>query len=172
MSYANSPPKYMTTLIPKTIPPFCHEWQRASHGEVVISSSPEELASSSLSSSSTSSSPKPLSSSSTSEAYGDRDAVKPSVMSQSQKKKKKKWGRGLDILSVPHAPTYPPFSTTHFTLPRFSLLAGQQGSSTLVIFFIFWQIQTLISHSLTLSHRYLHATISTIIFPAMSLENP
>ena len=25
ISYTNSPPKYMTTLIPKTTPPFCHE---------------------------------------------------------------------------------------------------------------------------------------------------
>jgi len=25
MSYTNSPPKYMTTLIPKTTPLFCHE---------------------------------------------------------------------------------------------------------------------------------------------------
>ena len=25
MSYTNSPPKYMTTLIPKTTPPFFHE---------------------------------------------------------------------------------------------------------------------------------------------------
>ena len=25
VSYTNSPPKYMTTLIPKTTPPFCHE---------------------------------------------------------------------------------------------------------------------------------------------------
>ena len=47
MSYTNSPPRYKTTLKPKTTPPFCHEWQRASHWEVVISSSVEELASSS-----------------------------------------------------------------------------------------------------------------------------
>ena len=25
ISYTNSPSKYMTTLIPKTTPPFCHE---------------------------------------------------------------------------------------------------------------------------------------------------
>ena len=50
MSYTNSPPKYKTTFKPKTTPPFCHEWQRVSHWEVVISSSLEELASSSSSS--------------------------------------------------------------------------------------------------------------------------
>ena len=31
ISYTNSPPKTMTTLIPKTTPPFCHEWQRVSN---------------------------------------------------------------------------------------------------------------------------------------------
>ena len=46
-SYTNSPPKYKTTLKPKTTSPFCHELQRASHWEIVISSSPEESASSS-----------------------------------------------------------------------------------------------------------------------------
>jgi len=51
MSYTNSPPKYKT-LKTKTTPPFCHEWQRASHLEVVISSSLEELASSSSTASS------------------------------------------------------------------------------------------------------------------------
>ena len=30
ISYANSPPMYMTTLISKTTPLFCHEWQRVS----------------------------------------------------------------------------------------------------------------------------------------------
>ena len=76
MSYANSPPKYMTTLIPKTTSHFCHEWQRASHWEAVISSSPEELASSSSSASSLASSP------SSSEACGDGDgdAVKPPMI--------------------------------------------------------------------------------------------
>ena len=29
ISYTNSPPKNMTTLIPKTTPHFCHKWQRA-----------------------------------------------------------------------------------------------------------------------------------------------
>ena len=70
MSYANSPPKYVTTLIPKTTPPFCHKWQRASHWEAIIFSLLEELASSSLLSSS---SPKPSSLSSSSEACGDGD---------------------------------------------------------------------------------------------------
>ena len=38
----------MTTLKSKTTSPFCHECQRISHWEAVISSSPKELASSSL----------------------------------------------------------------------------------------------------------------------------
>ena len=63
---------------PKTTLPFCHEWQRVSHWEVIISFSLEKLASSSLSSSS---SIEPLSASSSSEASrkeeGDGDAVKP-----------------------------------------------------------------------------------------------
>ena len=77
ISYTNSPPKYMNALIPKTTPPFRHEWQRVSHGEAVISSSPEEVA---PSSSSTSSLPEPSSLSSF-EAYGerDKDAVKPPI---------------------------------------------------------------------------------------------
>ena len=66
----------MTTLIPKTTPHFCHEWKRTSHWEAIISSSPEELASSS---SSSTSSMELSSSSSSSEAYGDGEgeATKP-----------------------------------------------------------------------------------------------
>ena len=65
----------MITLIPKTTSPFCHEWQRPSHWEVVISSSPEELASSSLS---LSLSPKSPSSSSSADAFreGEGDSTK------------------------------------------------------------------------------------------------
>ena len=70
MSNTNSLPKYMTALIPKTTSPFCHEWQRASHWEVVISSSPKELT---PSSSSASSSLEPLSLRSSFEACGDGD---------------------------------------------------------------------------------------------------
>ena len=47
MSYTNSPLKYKTTFKTKTTSPFCHEWLRVSHWEVVISSSLEELATSS-----------------------------------------------------------------------------------------------------------------------------
>ena len=43
ISYASSPPNIMTTLICKITPPFCHEWQRVHHWEVVISTSLEEL---------------------------------------------------------------------------------------------------------------------------------
>ena len=49
MSCSNSPPKHKTTFIPKTIPHFCHKWQRVSYWEIVILSSLEELASSSSS---------------------------------------------------------------------------------------------------------------------------
>ena len=65
MSYTDSPPKYKTTLKPKITPFFCHEWQRVSHWEIVISSSLEELASLSSSSS--------ASSSSLVEAFGEGD---------------------------------------------------------------------------------------------------
>ena len=34
ISYINSPPKNMTTLIPKTTSPFCHEWQKASNSSI------------------------------------------------------------------------------------------------------------------------------------------
>ena len=66
----------MTTLIPKTTPPFCHEWQRASHWEVVISSSLKELASLSSSASPPSESPSSFSSS---DASGEEegDSTKP-----------------------------------------------------------------------------------------------
>ena len=66
----------MTTLIPKSTPPFCHEWQRASHWEAIISSLLEELA---CSSSSSSSSLEPLSSSSKAcgDEEGDGDVTKP-----------------------------------------------------------------------------------------------
>ena len=60
----------------KTTSPFCHEWQRISHLEGIISSSLEELASSSSSSSSSST---PSSPSSFVEAFGEGggEAVKP-----------------------------------------------------------------------------------------------
>ena len=48
MSYANSPPKYMTTLISKTTPHFYHEWQRVSHWEAVIPSSASTLRASTI----------------------------------------------------------------------------------------------------------------------------
>ena len=71
MSYTNSSPKYKATFKPKITSPFCHEWQRVSHWEVIILSSLEELA---LSSSSSPSSP-----SLSTEAFreGDGEGAKP-----------------------------------------------------------------------------------------------
>ena len=68
----------MATLIPKTTPLFCHEWQSVSHWEVVITSSPKKLAPSPTSASSL---PEPSSSLSSSEACGDGDeeTVKPPI---------------------------------------------------------------------------------------------
>ena len=58
-------------LYPKLLPPFCHKWQRVSHWEVVISSSPEELEASSSSASLLSSS------SSKASREGEGDSTKP-----------------------------------------------------------------------------------------------
>ena len=74
MSYANSPPKYITTLIPKLLPIFVTN-DKGQVTQAIISSSLKELA---PSSSSASSLPEP-SSLASSEPCGDgeEDAVKP-----------------------------------------------------------------------------------------------
>ena len=67
----------MTTLIPKTTPPFCHAWKMVSHWEAIISLSLEELEASSSSASPPLESPLSTSFSSDTSREGVGKATKP-----------------------------------------------------------------------------------------------
>ena len=85
---------------------------------------------------------------------------------------KKKGSQIFMSLTCSHLPHPSPLLIFHSYL--FISLTGQSSLLHLSFFFFFFFsfLSNTPLHYLTLSHRYLHATIYTIIFPAMSLENP
>ena len=100
-------------------------------------------------------------------------SVTPQIKRKKEKEKEKGSKSDFLVSYVPHLPLYPPpLILISHNYPSLSL-AGYR-LYTLFFFFIFSQVQqTLLSHSLIISHRCTSfITISTIIFLVRSLKNP